>query len=71
METNYFSNFVVLIQRRVLTEKSAVVLIFFKRKSVIDIKKTPLMPFNELLGRCDHFINLMNIILTFDFYYFY
>ncbi|KAF0751167.1 pickpocket protein 28-like, partial [Aphis craccivora] len=33
----------------VLTEESALVMIYFKRKYVIDIQKTPLMPFNELL----------------------
>lgn len=28
----------------------AVVMIYFNKKYVVDIQKTPLMPFNELLG---------------------
>ncbi|XP_060876363.1 pickpocket protein 28-like isoform X1 [Metopolophium dirhodum] len=58
----------------VLTEKSAVVLIYFKRKSVIDIQKTPLMPFNELLGNIGGLFGLFlgcSIISFFEILYFF
>lgn len=39
-----------LVFDRPLSENTAAVMIYFKKKNVIDAQKTPLMPFNELLG---------------------
>lgn len=47
IKINYF---ITLFWYRKLTEGTAVVTIYFKRKTVVDIQKAPLMPFNELLG---------------------
>ncbi|XP_015380409.1 PREDICTED: pickpocket protein 11-like [Diuraphis noxia] len=58
----------------VLTEKSAVVMVFFKKKSVFDIQKTPLMPFNELLGNIGGLFGLFlgcSIISFFEILYFF
>lgn len=51
--------FYFLILNRPLSKSTAAVIIYYKRKNVIDIQKTPLMPFNELLG---NFLTFLKIV---------
>ncbi|XP_025191376.1 pickpocket protein 28-like, partial [Melanaphis sacchari] len=58
----------------VLTEESTLVMIYFKRKYVIEVLKIPLMPFNELLGNIGGLFGLFlgcSIISFFEILYFF